>query len=374
MRKWAVRVHRWTGLTLGLVLVVLGLSGSFNVFHREVDAWLNPAYWEAQARAKLRPSEALALAQARYPQMKAPLLGLPVDGGPYTLTFRDEALAADGRQFQLAIDPGTGEITGPRVHWGGLSFSKSQFVRTLYRLHYELLAPPWGHTLVGLSGLFLVGLIVLGVVLWWPRNGNWRKAFAFKRSAHIVRQMFDAHRLIGVVSALVLLFSGFSGSYIVFPDEFHAATALFGNAESLPRTVLSQTPGRGINMEKAIAIATAQFDDATPFNVSPPNGDYGTYRVRLRRTAEAHLLGRTFVWIEPATGNIVRIHDYTEQRGINRFYAWQFPLHNGTLFGMPGRIVVFIAGLAPLALLVSGLIVWRQKARARRIPIKQQVR
>lgn len=369
MRRIAVRVHRWIGLALGLLFVLLGLTGSFNVFHRELDAWLNPEYWAASSNdIRVTPSEALDIARARYPGMRVALLGLPVDDAPYTVNFHDAALAGGNKalQFQLAIDPATGVVSGPRMHWGGTSLSRTEFVRTLYRLHYELLAPPIGHTIVGLSGFFLIGLAVLGFALWWPRNGNWRTSLSFKRSAHVVRQMFDLHRLVGAVSAAILLMAGFSGSYIVFPAKFHVATAALGETETFPRTISARKSGANASVEQAIAIAEQQFADASAYSLAPPAGELGTYRVRLKRTEEVNPLGRTYVWVEPVSGEVLRIYDWTGRQGIGRFYTWQFPLHNGSLFGLPGRLLIFIAGLAPLTLFLSGWIVWRRKRLAQR--------
>lgn len=367
MRRIAVRVHRWIGLMLGLLFVLSGLTGSFNVFHRELDAWLNPEYWTASSNdIRITPSEALDIARARYPDMRVVLLGLPVDGAPYTVNFQDAALAGDNKalQFQLAIDPANGAVSGPRIHWGGTSLSRAEFVRTLYRLHYELLAPPIGHTIVGLSGFFLIGLALLGFALWWPRNGNWRTALSFKRSAHVVRQIFDVHRLVGAVSAAILLMAGFSGSYIVFPAAFHAATAAFGEVQPFPRAVAARKAGANTSVEQAVAIAEQQFADASAHSIAPPAGELGTYRVRLKRTEEVNPLGRTYVWVEPASGNVLRIYDWTGRQGIGRFYTWQFPLHNGSLFRLPGRVLICIAGFAPLTLFLSGWIVWRRKRLA----------
>jgi len=44
-------------------------------------------------------------------------------------------------------------------------------------------------------------------------------------------------------------------------------------------------------------------------------------------------------------------------------YEWLYPLHTGTLLGLPYRIALLIAGLAPLVSLVTGFILWRSKAK-----------
>ena len=42
-RKILVKVHLWTGLTLGLYVVVMSVSGSAAVFRRDLALWLMPA-------------------------------------------------------------------------------------------------------------------------------------------------------------------------------------------------------------------------------------------------------------------------------------------------------------------------------------------
>jgi uncharacterized iron-regulated membrane protein len=47
------------------------------------------------------------------------------------------------------------------------------------------------------------------------------------------------------------------------------------------------------------------------------------------------------------------------------FLHWQFPLHNGEAFGLPGRLLVFVAGLMPLVLACTGALIWWQRRRGR---------
>jgi len=45
----------------------------------------------------------------------------------------------------------------------------------------------------------------------------------------------------------------------------------------------------------------------------------------------------------------------------------QWPLHNGQAFGMTGRILVFLSGLACPVLFVTGVMRRRQKRRAHKL-------
>jgi uncharacterized iron-regulated membrane protein len=53
-------------------------------------------------------------------------------------------------------------------------------------------------------------------------------------------------------------------------------------------------------------------------------------------------------------------------RAGDRFLRWIFPLHTGTAFGLPGRIVIALAGVGLMALIVTGFYVWWTKWRMRR--------
>lgn len=44
-RRGLLWTHRWLGLAGGIVVVLIGLTGSFIVFYREIDAALNPALY-----------------------------------------------------------------------------------------------------------------------------------------------------------------------------------------------------------------------------------------------------------------------------------------------------------------------------------------
>jgi uncharacterized iron-regulated membrane protein len=46
--------------------------------------------------------------------------------------------------------------------------------------------------------------------------------------------------------------------------------------------------------------------------------------------------------------------------------AWQRLLHSGEVFGLPGRILILLSGLALPILFISGSSRWLQKRRARR--------
>lgn len=369
-RGLVVRAHRWIGLALGALFALMGLTGSFNVYHRELDAWLNPAYYQASAGLPtVSVDEAVARVRARDPRLEVLNIALPTDGHPYWIWFRDERLAggAPGRQFQMAVDPHTGATVGPRLAWGGVSLTREALARTVYRLHYELWAGPVGKTAVGLLGVFLFLSLGLGLALWWPRRGAWRQALVVKRSATGARAAFDWHRAGGAWFAAALATLAFSGTYMVFPEYFHAAARPLGAVDDLKAEVRAAGGRHVVTLEDAARLARTRFPDGEVRFISPARGATGAIRVRLFRPGEANEFGRTFIWLEPAGGAVLRAIDGRGPSAAARFFNAQFPLHNGSIAGPAGRALVFITGFMPFLLFVTGVIVWRAKRRAVRM-------
>ena len=76
-------------------------------------------------------------------------------------------------------------------------------------------------------------------------------------------------------------------------------------------------------------------------------------------------MGDTVVWINRYDGKILAVRDALRRRCGDRFLDWQFPLHNGEAFGLIGRIAVFVAGIIPALLYISGIFIWWKKRKGR---------
>jgi uncharacterized iron-regulated membrane protein len=124
-----------------------------------------------------------------------------------------------------------------------------------------------------------------------------------------------------------------------------------------------------LTAEEAVAIAQRQFPEAEFNHLHPPdkaNGVYGVYEVALLQATEVQrTYGRTVVYIDRYSGDVLAVSNPDDFTAADVFYAWQFPLHSGEAFGMVGRWIVFASGLTPAVLYVTGFLLWWRKRRAR---------
>jgi uncharacterized iron-regulated membrane protein len=366
-RRW-LTVHRWIGLTVGLLFVLLGLTGSLLVFDHAIDEWLNPSLLLTKGSGERLPiSEVTREAETAYlaahpgrPATAAAVSSPRTDDGVWTAWFMSGTETTPAWTM-VYVDPYSGDVTGQRV-WG------TDLMGTVYRLHYTLLGGEFGAIIVGVAGIVLMISIASGVWLWWPlwKNG-WRAAFAVRRGR---RFNYDLHKTLGIGGAPILLVVAFTGVYMNLPSLINPLIDLVSkrteHAEGITSNAAAATAP--IAAERAIAIARDAFPDATFDHFHPPQAKDGTYEIGLRQPGEPQTsFGATQVIIDQYTGRVLAVRDSRQLTAGDDFVAWQFPLHNGEAFGLAGRLVVFASGIAPAVLYVTGVMLWWRRRRPRRL-------
>lgn len=356
MRKILLILHRYLGLLLGLLFTLQGLTGSLLVFDHAIDEALHPEFLlSTPTSAPVPLAQVVEAARAAAPAgAKLRRIDLPRHAqAVHTVRLT----GAEGERLEVTVDPYTGEATSLR-EWG------AQGMSWVYRLHYALLGGDTGHTLVGISGIVLLLMSLGGLYLWWPRQGRWRAVLKLRLGKGALPLHYDLHRLAGALITPVLVVVSFSGIYIVFSSAFHrTADALF-EPTLRPPAVIQAPAAWPLDADAAVARARALFPEAVPKRLFLPQDDE-LYRVTLRQPGEPRRSGGlTDVWISQQ-GQVEKLRDYAGGNPAERFLAWLFPLHNGEALGLPGRIVVAAAGLAPALLFITGLSLWAIKRRRR---------
>lgn len=355
-------LHRWIGLVLGTALALIGLTGAITVFQREIDAGLNPAlFTPGKGHARAGVDEALAAALAEDRTGRVSLIRLPDPVWP-VITVNQTRRGPDGRQrlWMVHVDPASGRVLGSR------DFDAS-FSRTVNRLHATLLLREWwGEEMVGMAGLFALFSIGSGLWLWWPRG---RLGAALVQLRARPRQLLyvDLHNLAGAWLAIPLIVTVGAGIWLALPGVVRPAVNLFTDTrERAPVSTARFAWPPAIGAAEAQARAEAAVPGAEAGYVSPPLARRNAWQVGLRGVdGDPRIRQRSFVWIDPADGKVLGIlgegHGSFGAR-MEKELLW---VHSGALFGLGGRLLAVLAGLALPALWATGLLYWLRKRRLR---------
>lgn len=208
LSQFVLRIHRVLGVFVGILLVVIALSGSALVFAPEIDAVLSPhIYTTTPQPQRVAMDTVLKTVQAAHSDRNLVDILLPkVPNGVYRIM-------ADDYAFSIYANPYTGEISGARP-WN------QSYEGWLYELHSNLFAGQIGKWIVGSVGGMLLVLSVTGIIL-WP---GWRRLIAgWKIRFHAPRPIlnYDLHKVIGIVSVAFIVLVASTGVAIVFGLRFN---------------------------------------------------------------------------------------------------------------------------------------------------------
>ena len=373
----ASKIHLYVGLALGLVMIVLSLTGSALVFREPLERALRPklhtvappaehvspaAKSTAPGSRRLALDSLVANARAAYPQYIVTMAELPQRRNATVKLWM-----SGEKERHAYVNPNTGEVLGaPEVNSG--------FVGTLFVLHVELFAGPWGAWFVAICGFLLVLLSLTGLILWWPRLSAFWKSVVLTVRYGWKRANYDLHRSAGFWTCAFVVVVALTGSAMYFYYETGDILNWATNSEPLPApptvaiaegATASEAFAAGssgapafISLQSALQTAKASLPEAEATFVSLPTDQTQPLSVRMRAEGEWHPNGRSYVYLHPRTGDVLRVDDARAAPPGSRLLYMLYPLHIGSFGGPIVRWLYMLMGLMPTVLTVTGMIIW----------------
>ncbi|WP_376095522.1 PepSY-associated TM helix domain-containing protein [Roseomonas sp. CCTCC AB2023176] len=352
-------MHRWLGLLACAVLFLVALSGSAQVYWREIDAWLNPALYRASPGPDLGAAAAIRAAEA-VSDDPIFLVRAPDATWPVWVVSHAVETPYGLDTWTTHVDPATGAVLGRRDYGRSL-------MHTILELHYTLLLRDWwGMELVGIVGLSMLASVGSGLWLWWPREG-WRHAFRFALRPR-GRMWWDLHRVTGAVAALVLAMVAYSGVALIFPKVAALPLAPVSETTPLrPPKVPDRDEPYAVDADTAMRAAEAALPGYRTWFLLPPEPPVHSWRISLKALdADTASGARNILWVDAWDGRVVGARTHATMGTADRWITAQISLHGGGYFGPVGRAVVCLSGLTLALLCVSGPVLYARRLRARR--------
>jgi uncharacterized iron-regulated membrane protein len=383
LRQTLFTVHMWIGLILGLLLAALGLSGSLLVYDDQIANLINPpprattagqplplsmiqdiagetvgGHGQMQIFLASEPGEAISVRvggispMGNMPGMNMP--GMNNGDRPSGEGHRRRREGGEGRGMQIFINPVSGEVLGTRTAL------LPAFLTFAHQLHGNFLMGRDGRALVvGWLGVAMLILGLSGLVLWWPRRGQWKYAFFVRPTAQGLRFHRELHAATGIWIFFIFMAVSFSGVVLAWPQTTGANPPDAG-----PRAVptVEATDGKRLGATEAIITASAAVPGLSPRSVTiPARADQAISVNYLSNGAVA-----ATVFVDPYRGKVISVRDPSQN-----FMAWMRPVHQGIL-GPVWQFLVFLSGLVPSLFVVTGMIMWWKK-RKRHVPMSMPI-
>lgn len=365
-RQVVFTLHRYVGLMVGLLLLVIGLTGSSLVFWHEIDRSLNShLYHVVPQRQQIPVQSVLNKVRSAYPDFKLNYIKLPQKlDGSYQVAMESKS----GSSIYLYLNPYTGAILGSQ-QWG------RTLMTFIYDIHITLLAGEVGGVVVGICGILLVILSITGLILWpgWKKLGT---AFKFRWHSTAKIVSYDIHKFSGILAATYLILIAFTGAAMIFYANFESAVySLTGTPTPSPIKSSVVTGKKPISLDKILQKADAALPGATNTMILLPNKADGVFRVRKKFDREIGDNGQSRLYFDQYSGKILRIENVLTAPLATRILNSLLPLHIGSYGGNLIKIIHLLIGVTPTILCVTGLVLWRKRQweMARRLEAIRQV-
>jgi uncharacterized iron-regulated membrane protein len=376
LRHWIGQIHLWLGLSSGLVVCFLGITGCILAFQVEIENATQPyRFVEVQQKPLLPPSEIQKITDKILPNKEAHSVGYQ-DGKSSIVTYYS---LTDTYFWTVFVDPYTGEVLKVKD-------MSQDFFRQVINGHYYLWLPEdIGQPILTTATMMFAFLLISGLVLWWPKNrAASKKRFTVKWNAKWRRVNYDLHNVVGFYLTWVMIFLALTGMVMGF--QWFAKTtywmasggkAMIPFTESVSKsasnpTLVAMAKGKAPAQDMLWAKARAERpgfkgnmdvhpphakDAAIELAINPDPGtfwkaDYLFYdRYTLEEMKVDHMFGK-----------------FDEASTADKIARMNFDLHVGAVLGLPGKILAFCGSLVAASLPITGFLIWRgrrKKAKAK---------
>lgn len=367
LRKAWFQVHKWIGLILAVLIIPISITGAALVWHDPLERAMHPELYAVSGPASQPLAAYAGAAQAVLGSgEQLQRVEIPQEAGEPVTAFAMKAGQGRPQRVTVYLDPANAKVLGTARSGEGI-------FQVMHVLHGSLMVPGVGRQIVGWVGVAMLISSISGIWLWWPLTGSLRRGLRWKRHAN-----FDTniHYQMGFWISLPLFVLSLTGVWISFPQwfaGFESASAQQGPGgpggpgggrgrfapplalplsamESAVATAEKATPGRAVS----IAWPTEQAPEWT-VSMAPASGPAAEVKVGARDLATKVEAGRGEP-PETLARLMRRIHD-----GNGLPFIWQ--------------LIIFIGGILPAALAVTGVIMWwRARGWRAQLAAKQRAR
>ncbi|WP_316803686.1 PepSY-associated TM helix domain-containing protein [Pedobacter nototheniae] len=352
-KKTIALLHLWLGLISGLVVFILGITGSIYAFSDELkELFYKDRLWvEVPANQKKLPFEkVIAVAEAALGKdHKISRAELSNEPGR-TYMFRALKVNKDGigywnyytYYYKAYINPYTGELVK-------LENTKQEFFTVILAAHMNLLlGDKIGHQIVRYCVICFVLLLISGLILWWPKNRKAAKnSLSIKFSAKFKRLNYDLHNVLGFYAAAMLIMISLTG----LAWSFGLVSEKKSRVQSDTTFASGNTPHQEIFTK-----TNALSPKAAYLLYNFPSQKSGTVNISAYMSNK-HLYEKTQYKYDRYSGKLLeKGAPFAKLNPLSKLKALNYDLHTGSAIGFPGKILACLASLIAASLPITGFL------------------
>jgi uncharacterized iron-regulated membrane protein len=362
------------------------LTGAVLVFQKELEqAFHKERYFVEQVGKKLSPDSLVAGVKKIYPNAKINTAKFYADDkrtAEINVSISEPkkssatTVSAQPRGEQRAptltafVDPYSGEVIE-------LYNSRQGFFYNTMALHRWLLGSNNGpgKIITGVATLIFLFILLTGIILWWPKTKNiLKQRLKLKSTAGWKRMNHDLHIVLGFYSSIFLFvfaFTALAWSFEWFNKGIYKVTASSMKPPEVPTSIYVENKNT-ISFDRALAVAQKQFSNKYFYTIAVPKDSIASVTITGLDKNAMHETATDVIYLDQYSGNVLGQYLYSDRNLGAQVRATFRPVHVGSIWGTPSKLIALIICILGTTFPVTGVIMWINRTRKKKTNIAKK--
>ncbi|MBK0064940.1 MULTISPECIES: PepSY domain-containing protein [unclassified Acinetobacter] len=411
-KKTFFQVHWFLGISAGLILSLMGVTGAIYSYEQQILKWINQDSYvvQAQQQPKLTPVQLYQHFSHQDPSIKINSITIAKD--PEASSTVNIAKEGERRGYNMMVNPYTAQVL-PEIKGRG-------FFQFVQQLHRTLTFGPVGKQITGACTLMLIFFVLSGLYLRWPKKHSLRQWLFVKPKLKGRNFIWDLHAVVGtwvVVFYLILACTGLYWSYDWWRSGMFKVMGVEqpkpqmqestkerkggsntqnqehgGRPQSANNTTQIMQRNHQPNTQRSSArqaerdqsaLSSVQIQQAlnqtwTDFN-QKIGRDYSTLTLNLPKKADGsielsfvdpvaqHERARNSAIYNYQTHKFEKLELYQDKKLNEKIMSSMLPVHRGSFFGPVYQFFAMLASLAMPLFFVTGWMLYLKRRKQKRL-------
>ncbi|MGE8561497.1 MAG: PepSY domain-containing protein [Acinetobacter sp.] len=406
LKKIFFQIHWFLGITAGLILSLMGVTGAIYSYEQPIQKWLNPDSYTVQAenRDKLTPAELYQHFNKAAPEMK--INSITVAKDPTASSSLNIVKEGARKGYNMMINPYTAEVL-PEI-------KGREFFQFIQQLHRNLTIGPVGKQITGACTLMLLFFVLSGLYLRWPKKHSFKQWLMIKPQLKGRNFLWDLHAVVGtwvVIFFLIIACTGLTWSYSWWRSGLYTVMGVEqqkeskgeapqrgagegrgergGNAPSGEQAQSSKQdregskPGSrgeggdkpGLSPEQINLALTQTWSgfnaqvgrDYSSLTVNLPKKANGEVEVSFVDAVPQHERARNKATFDYKTSSIKDMEIYEDKKLNEKIMSSMLPVHRGSFFGPVYQFLAMLAALSMPLFFITGWMLYLKRRKQKKL-------
>lgn len=367
--KTILRIHQILGIATGIVVFLVSITGCLWVFKDEIQSFSSShKHVEVESGAMIKASEVKAIAQKVFP-------GRGIHGAVFGKPNESiEVIFYEGGKTvfyqSVFLNPYSGEVLHVENHQSG-------FFAFLIDGHTRLWLPHWlGSHVVSISIFLFLVIIVSGLILWWPNNKKALKnsmKFNWSSRTKWKKKNYDLHKVVGFYISILAFVLASTGCVMAF-NWFYFIVYIAAGGSKAPQFIIPENMSvaqkeliqNELPLDKVVPMLRDQYPSAESFELHYPSSDSTAIYVEVSNTSGLNY-NADYIFLDQYTLESINTNSiygmYKDTDFADKVIRMNYDIHVGSIGGIAGKIIAFMASLIMTLLPVTGLLIWINKKK-----------